>query len=123
MRIARLRGEGPPGASAAVPGVAVLPFRTVGADPALWHEGIVDMLSYNLDGIGQLRKIDPVTVLTGWRRMGGSASNALSADDAREVGRRLARMGFACWVRSNHSYWIQLDAPIAVVDAVRKLIC
>jgi serine/threonine-protein kinase len=88
-RVARLRGGGPPIAAAAVPGVAVLPFHTVGADPALWHEGIVDMLSYDLDGIGQLRKIDPVTVLTGWRRMGGSASNALSADDAREIGRRL----------------------------------
>ncbi len=89
-RISRVRGGGPPvAASAAVPGVAVLPFRTVVADPALWHEGIVDMLSYNLDGIGQLRKIDPVTVLTGWRRMGGSASTPLTADDAREVGRRL----------------------------------
>ena len=87
--IARQRGRGPPVAAAAVPGVAVLPFRTTGADPDLWHEGIVDMLSYNLDGIGQLRKIDPVTVLTGWRRMGGGASNALTADDAREVGRRL----------------------------------
>jgi tetratricopeptide (TPR) repeat protein/TolB-like protein len=88
-RIARLRGGALPVASAAVPGVAVLPFRAVGADPELWHEGIVDLLSYNLDGIGQLRKIDPVTVFTGWRRMGGSASNALGADDAREVGRRL----------------------------------
>ncbi len=88
-RIARSRGGAPPVVAAAVPGVAVLPFRTMGADPGLWHEGIVDLLSYNLDGIGQLRKIDPVTVLTGWRRMGGSASNALTADDAREVGRRL----------------------------------
>ena len=88
-RIARLRGGDPPVTATAVPGVAVLPFRATGADPELWHEGIVDMLSYNLEGIGQLRKIDPVTVLTGWRRMGGSASNALTADEAREVGRRL----------------------------------
>ena len=86
---ARPRSGGPPAAAALVPGVAVLPFRTTGADPELWHEGIVDLLSYNLEGIGQLRKIDPVTVLTGWRRMGGSASNALTAADAREVGRRL----------------------------------
>jgi eukaryotic-like serine/threonine-protein kinase len=88
-QIARLRGRGPSVTFSAVPGVAVLPFRTVGADPELWHEGIVDMLSYNLDGIGQLRKIDPVTIFTEWRRNGGSASNALSAADAREVGRRL----------------------------------
>jgi serine/threonine-protein kinase len=88
-RIKRGRGAVQPVASTTVPGVAVMPFRTVGADPELWHEGIVDLLSYNLDGIGQLRKIDPVTVLTGWRRMGGSAFNALTAKDAREVGRRL----------------------------------
>jgi eukaryotic-like serine/threonine-protein kinase len=93
-RMGRLRGGRAPVAAAtvptaAVPGVAVLPFRTVGADPGLWHEGIVDLLSYNLEGLGQLRKIDPVTVLTGWRRMGGSASNALTAEKAREVGRRL----------------------------------
>jgi tetratricopeptide (TPR) repeat protein/TolB-like protein len=86
----RLRRGTPPVVSAtAVPGVAVLPFRTTGADPELWHEGIVDMLSYNLDGLGQLRKIDPVTVLTGWRRMGGSVSKPLTADEAREVGRLL----------------------------------
>jgi eukaryotic-like serine/threonine-protein kinase len=89
QRIGHLGGARPPTPSSVVPGVAVLPFRTTGADPELWHEGIVDLLSYNLDGLGQLRKIDPVTVLTGWRRMGGSASHALSADDAREVGRRL----------------------------------
>jgi tetratricopeptide (TPR) repeat protein len=88
-RMARLRRDDPPIATSAVPGVAVMPFGTVGADPELWHEGVVDMLSYNLDGLGQLRKIDPVTVLTGWRRMGGSASKPLSAADAREVGRRL----------------------------------
>jgi len=88
--IARLGGGSPPPVgSGAVPGVAVLPFRTTNADPELWHEGIVDLLSYNLDGLGQLRKIDPVTVLTGWRRMGGSASHALTAAEAREVGRHL----------------------------------
>ena len=88
-RIARQRGGVKPVMSGAAAGVAVLPFRTVGADPELWHEGIVDLLSYDLDGIGRIRKIDPVTVLTGWRRMGGSHSHPLSADEAREVGRRL----------------------------------
>ncbi len=89
-RITRPRS---PGASAAaapgLPGVAVLPFRVVGADPELWHEGIVDMLSHNLDGLGELRRIDPATVLTGWRRMGGNPDVALSAEAARELGRRL----------------------------------
>jgi serine/threonine-protein kinase len=88
-RIVRPRSDNATVAPSAVPGVAVLPFRAVGADPELWHEGIVDMLAHNLDGLGQLRRIDPVAVLTAWRRMGGSPEAALSADDAREVGRRL----------------------------------
>lgn len=88
-RVTPPRAPGMAVASVPVPGVAVLPFRTTGADPELWHEGIVDLLSYNLEGLGKLRKIDPVTVLAGWRRMGGSASNALTSDQAREVGRRL----------------------------------
>jgi tRNA A-37 threonylcarbamoyl transferase component Bud32/TolB-like protein len=88
-RIAGLRNTARPAPVNAVPGVAVLPFRTTGADPELWHEGIVDMLSYNLDGLGQLRKIDPVSVFTSWRRMGGSAIKALTADESREVGRSL----------------------------------
>ena len=88
-RISRLRGPGPTGRlrrdarrrRLAVPnrrrrsGAVARGYRR----PAL----------VNLEGIGQLRKIDPVTVLTGWRRMGGSASNPLTADEAREVGRRL----------------------------------
>jgi TolB-like protein len=86
----RIGGGGPPSASSmTVPGVAVLPFRTTGVDPELWHEGIVDMLSYNLEGVGQLRKIDPVSVLTSWRRMGGSPKKALTADESREVGHGL----------------------------------
>jgi TolB-like protein len=115
-RIARLRGPGPLVASTAMPGVAVLPFRTAGADPELWHEGIVDMLSYNLDGLGQLRKIDPVTVLTGWRRMGGSGSHALTADDARDVGRRLGSRyvvtGSAVQIGAN----VQLIAEVQDVE-------
>ena len=89
-RITRPRSPGATAAAApGVPGVAVLPFRVVGADPELWHEGIVDMLSHNLDGLGELRRIDPATVLTGWRRMGGNPDVALSAEAARELGRRL----------------------------------
>ncbi|MDF2758933.1 MAG: protein kinase [Thermomicrobiales bacterium] len=116
-RVARLRDEGPPVASTAVPGVAVLPFRTTGADPELWHEGIVDLLSYNLEEIGQLRKIDPVTVLTGWRRMGGSASNPLSAAEAREIGRRLGSRyvvtGRAVQIRAD----VQLIAEVHDVES------
>ena len=73
------------------------------------------MLSYNLDGLGQLRKIDPVTVLTGWRRMGGSASNALTADDAREVGRRLASR----YVVTGRA--VQLGADVQLIAEVQDV--
>ena len=51
-----------PGAEAK-PGVAVLPFRTNGAEVEYLAEGMVDLLSSNLDGIPGLRKIDPATVM------------------------------------------------------------
>ena len=47
----------------AKPGVAVLPFRTNGEEIAYLGEGMVDLLSANLDGIPGLRKIDPATVM------------------------------------------------------------
>ncbi len=49
--------------SPAEPAVAVFPFRVVGEDLEFWHEGMVDLLSFNLDGVAGLRKIDPQTVL------------------------------------------------------------
>jgi TolB-like protein/tetratricopeptide (TPR) repeat protein len=114
-RIAGVRGGGPPVKATAVPGVAVLPFRTTGADPELWHEGIADLLSYNLQGIGQLRRIDPVTVLAGWRRMGGSASNPLTVEDAREVGRRVGGR----YVVSGRA--VQMGADVQLIAEVQDI--
>jgi len=51
-----------PGAEAK-PGVAVLPFRTNGAEVEYLAEGMVDLLSAHLDGLPGLRKIDPATVM------------------------------------------------------------
>ena len=89
-----LRGrEAAPAAGGTVatllPGIAVLPFRALGAEAEVWHEGVVHLLSHNLEGIGALRKLDPVAVLTEWSRLGGSATAALSAAESREIGRRL----------------------------------
>src|SRR5690606_32525518 len=59
----------PAAASASLPGIAVLPFRALGAEAEVWHEGVVHLLSHNLEDVGQLRKVDPVTVLTEWNRL------------------------------------------------------
>lgn len=48
------------------PGVAVVPFNVNAPELALWREGLVDLLSTNLDGPGGLRGIDSRTVLARW---------------------------------------------------------
>lgn len=96
------RSAGPVGGpSDAAPAVAVLPFRTTGLASTDWGEGMVDMLSFNLDGVPGLRKVDPMSVMTAWRarsdRLPGGASltpaDALSV--AETLGARYAVVGTA----------------------------
>ncbi|UCC83475.1 MAG: hypothetical protein JSW46_00650, partial [Gemmatimonadota bacterium] len=60
--------------------VAVLPFRTSGADLELWREGLMDVLSANFDDVGGLHAIDTRTVLSRWRSRIGDAE--ATADEA-----------------------------------------
>jgi eukaryotic-like serine/threonine-protein kinase len=46
--------------------LAVAPFDTPDPKLALWHEGLVDLLSRNLDGAGPLRTVAPTTVIRRW---------------------------------------------------------
>ncbi len=60
-------------------GIAVLPFSARGVgDDELWGDGLVDLLSTNLDGMGGLRAIDSRTVLARWRERRGDAAGDLS---------------------------------------------
>ena len=52
---------------AAAPGIAILPFQVGGAGVEDLHEGMIDLLSVNLDGAGGLRAIDSRTVLARWQ--------------------------------------------------------
>jgi class 3 adenylate cyclase/tetratricopeptide (TPR) repeat protein len=70
----------------AAPGLAVLPFSVQGAGLDEWREGMVDLLSTNLDGAGGLRAIDSRTVLARWREVAGDEDPDLAT--ALEVGRR-----------------------------------
>ncbi|HYO45592.1 MAG TPA: adenylate/guanylate cyclase domain-containing protein [Gemmatimonadota bacterium] len=54
--------------------VAVLPFQISGSAPAEWREGMVDLLSTNLDGVAGLRAIDTRTILRRWNDLVGDAS-------------------------------------------------
>ena len=47
--------------------VAIAPFDVMQDDFALWREGIVDILSANLDGAGPLRTVPPSVVMRSWR--------------------------------------------------------
>src|SRR5439155_1766710 len=61
--------------------VAVAPFDVLDRKFALWHEGLVDYLSRNLDGAGSIRTVSPTIVLRGWNGPADPAS-------ATELGRR-----------------------------------
>jgi len=61
---------GPEGIAAgeAAAGIAVVPFTVTGGDDLdLWREGMVDLLSTNLDGVGGFRTIDARTVMARWQ--------------------------------------------------------
>ncbi len=90
-----IKGQ-PPSASivseaeaAAAPGIAVLPFHVVGgSDLELWREGMVDLLSTNLDGAAGLRAIDPRGLLSRWRSEVGEGVDATDRDVALGVASR-----------------------------------
>ncbi len=63
--------------------IAVLPFRSSGTNVALLGEGMVDLLSTNLDGVGGIETVQPRTVLRRWKERG----SATDLDGALAVGR------------------------------------
>lgn len=52
--------------------VAVMPFRTSGPGTEVWREGLMDMLTSNLDGMGSLQAVSPRTILARIREIGAS---------------------------------------------------
>jgi len=61
--------------------VAVAPFDVLGPGLDLWREGLMDMLSRNLNGAGPLRVVSPTVVMRSWSGRADVAS-------ARQVGLR-----------------------------------
>jgi TolB-like protein/Flp pilus assembly protein TadD len=76
-------------ATTPAPGIAVLPFRVVGPGLEFWREGMVDVLSTNLEGAAGLRAIDPRAVLSKWRSEIGEGVEASDREAALEVAREL----------------------------------
>ena len=64
------------GAESAADGIAVLPFAMTGEGLELYGEGMVDLMSANLDGLSGYRAIDSRTVLARWSREVGEGERA-----------------------------------------------
>jgi tetratricopeptide (TPR) repeat protein len=97
-----LRGPSSPlgpaevGAEGTSSGIAVLPFHVTGPSLDLYREGMVDLMSSNLDGLSGYRAVDSRTVLARWNRDVGEGGEA-ELDDALKVaagtGARFAVLG------------------------------
>jgi serine/threonine-protein kinase len=70
--------------------VAVAPFDVFDPKLAVWREGLVDIMSRNLDGAGPLHTVSPTLVVRRWQGRGDPAS---ASTLARRTGARLALFG------------------------------
>jgi predicted negative regulator of RcsB-dependent stress response len=75
-----LLGPTEAGADGVPTAIAVLPFEARGQDSELWREGMVDMLSINLEGLGGIRTINSGTVISRWKSRIGDEPTAELAD-------------------------------------------
>ena len=71
--------------------IAVLPFRVSGADRSSGYlrEGMLDLLATKLTGVGGFRAVDSRSLLSVWRRAGGTAERDLTQAEALALARRL----------------------------------
>ena len=83
--------------------VVVAPFDVGGRALKVWHEGIVDLLSRNMDGAGLLRVVTPVLAIRNW---------PASAQSVREPAVQLAQ-------RTGAQYAIYGSLVPATADSVR----
>jgi serine/threonine-protein kinase len=70
--------------------VAVAPFDVPDSRLSLWREGLVDIVSRNLDGAGPIRSVPPTTVIRGWS---GRADPPSASALGRRTGARLVVFG------------------------------
>ena len=70
--------------------LAVAPFDVLDPRNDMWREGIVDVLSANLDGAGPLRTLSPTVAVRRWR---GRADAETAGEFGRHTGARLTVFG------------------------------
>ena len=91
--------------------VAVAPFEVFDPQLALWKEGIVDVLSRNLDGSGPIRAVPPSASIKKWD---GHADRTTATSFGRRVGARIVVYG-----QIQSAGREVIDAKAWVVDATR----
>ena len=95
--------------------IAVAPFDVVDNDLRLWHEGMVDVLSRNLDGAGPLRSVSPTLVVRRWT---GRADKESATSLGKATGARLAVFGSL--IRSGGDS-VRASASVVDVESGRVL--
>jgi serine/threonine-protein kinase len=70
--------------------IAVAPFEVLDPQLMLWKEGMVDVLSRNLDGAGRIRSIPPSASIKKWQ---GHADRTVAAEFGKRVGAQLVVYG------------------------------
>ena len=93
--------------------VAVAPFEVLDPGLALWKEGIVDVLSRNLDGAGPIRSVSPGVTIKKWE---GHAERTAAVAFGRKVGAQLVIYG-----QLQSAGRDLVDAKLWVVDAERDV--
>lgn len=66
-------------ASEVADGIAVVPFEARGSGMEIWREGMMDLLTNGLDGVGGFRTIDSRTVMARWKGDVGEKAADLAA--------------------------------------------
>ncbi len=95
--------------------VAVAPFEVLTPALSLWREGMVDLLSRNLDGAGSLRTVAPSTVI---RRWSGRADPPSAQELGRRTGAGLAVFGQLVPARADS---VRLTATLLEVASGHRL--
>ena len=91
--------------------VAVAPFEVLDPRLALWKEGMVDVLSRNIDGAGSIRSISPEVTIKQWE---GRADRASAIAFAKKVGAQMVLYG-----QLQSAGQDMVDAHVWIADAQR----
>lgn len=109
----RLFGAVRPGADV----IAVLPFNTSGPSVRLLGEGLVDLLSTNLNEVGHVRAIDPRTTLHRWKQ--AATNGAVDLEGALEIGRAVGAGSVLLGSVVEAGNSVRLAAELIAVDGGR----